>query len=450
MRRIAGVVVLLLVGMGVVGVGLLEPSAMAQPTYVGSAACAICHKEIHDKWQDTLHNKSQQELTLANDAIVVKWAGTVKLKFGNTPEVSIELHEGPDGVNFATLIDAKEPSKKVTYPVVRTYGGWGWKQRYQVKLGDSHFILPIQWNQASSRWVPYNPQYWFSEDGSLRVPPKDRSFEAQCAGCHNTGLQIEKTAAGEFKSTYSELNTGCEKCHGPGSDHVKSGGDKKAIVHPRKLPFERSLEVCGQCHSRGVSQPNGVHEFPWDDANNKPYVLGEPLAKYYSDKGGRWGDAGAHSRQHHQQWLDYQKSKHFTAQIRCYDCHDPHGGPSRSQLIKADYNNTLCLSCHKKDKRFASHEAIRNHTKHNIAPETRGTSRCSGCHLVPTAASAEAGDIHAHDFKIIHPQASLDMFNKDPRSVIPNSCSNACHKPWSQDTEGREKAVAAFKTLYGK
>jgi hypothetical protein len=70
--------------------------------------------------------------------------------------------------------------------------------------------------------------------------------------------------------------------------------------------------------------------------------------------------------------------------------------------------------------------------------------------MVATAASAEAGDIHAHDFKIIHPQVSLDMFNKDPKTVISNSCANTCHKPWSQDKEGREKAVAAFKALYGK
>jgi predicted CXXCH cytochrome family protein len=59
------------------------------------------------------------------------------------------------------------------------------------------------------------------------------------------------------------------------------------------------------------------------------------------------------SRQHHQLWLDFQKSKHFTAKVACFDCHDPHGGPGESQLVKADYNNTLCLSCHVKDKRFA-------------------------------------------------------------------------------------------------
>lgn len=426
------------------------PQAMAEPTYMGSAACGLCHKTIYEKWKDTLHNKSQQEISAVNDPVVVEWSGTVKLKAGKIPEATIQLNETPDGVHRVTLIDAKDPTKRATYSVVRTYGGWGWKQRYQVKIGESHYILPIQWNQATSRWVPYNLQYWYNDDGSLRVPALNRSFEAQCAGCHNTGLQIEKTATGEFRSTYVELNIGCEKCHGPGSDHVKAGGAKAAIVNPRNLPFERSLEVCGQCHSRGVSQPNGVHEFPWDDANNKASVLGEPLRQYYTDKGGRWGDPQAHSRQHHQQWLDYQKSKHFNAQVRCFDCHDPHGGPGRSQLVKADYNNTLCLSCHAKDdKRFASNDPIRNHTKHNYAPETKRTSRCSTCHMVATASSAEAGDIHSHTFKIIRPSVSLDMFAKDPKSVIANSC-NSCHVDWGKDKAGYEAGVAAFRAKFGK
>lgn len=422
--------------------------ALADASYAGSAACGLCHKDLYEKWKDTLHNKSQQEISPTNDPVVVQWAGTVKLKAGNIPEVSIELLETPDGVHRATLIDAKEPAKKKTYAVVRTYGGWGWKQRYQVKIGDTHYILPMQWNQATSRWVAYNLQNWYNEDGSLREPALNKSFEAQCAGCHNTGLEIQKTATGEFRTTYVELNIGCERCHGPGAEHVKSGGGKGAIVNPRKLSHDRGIEVCGQCHSRGLSQPNGVHEFAWDDANNKGYVLGQPLARYYSDKGGRWAEPEGHSRQHHQQWLDYQKSKHFGARITCFDCHDPHGGAGESQLVKADYNNTLCLSCHVKDKRFASNEAIRKHTKHNYAPETKGTSRCSTCHLVATASSAEARDIHAHDFRVIRPDVSLQMFTKDPKNVIGNSC-NGCHVEWGKDKAGYEKGAAAYRATFG-
>jgi len=426
---------------------ILIPSlAMAQAAYVGSKKCMSCHSSIYETWKDTLHNKSQQILSRTNDSLVVNWKGMIKLKAGNIPEVIVKLEEGPGQVYQATLVDAKDPSKEVPYNVVRTYGGWGWKQRYQVKIGNHHYILPFQWNQATSRWVPYNLQNWYREDGSLKIPAVEKSFEMSCAGCHNTGLELKKADSG-YESKYVELNTGCEKCHGPGSEHVKSPNTKGKIIHPRKLQYERGLEVCGQCHTRGVSVPNGTFEYPWNDKDNKPYKLGEPLSNYYQFKPGVWGDPQAHSKSHHQQWLDFQKSGHFYARVLCFDCHNPHGGPSRSQLTQADHNNNLCLSCHGKDKKFANPWAIRIHTKHNYAPETKGTSRCSSCHLVKTAASAEAGDIHNHDFGIIRPRVSLEMFEKDPKNVVPNSC-NGCHNEWGKDKAGYEKGVKAFESFF--
>jgi predicted CXXCH cytochrome family protein len=428
---------------------ILIPSlTMAQTTYVGSKKCMTCHSSIYETWKDTLHNKSQQILSRTNDTLVVDWKGMIKLKAGNIPEVIVKLEDGPGDVHQAILVDAKDPSKEATYTVVRTYGGWGWKQRYQVKIGNHHYILPFQWNQATSRWVPYNLQNWYKEDGSLKTPPVEKSFEMSCAGCHNTGLELKKVDRG-YESKYIELNIGCEKCHGPGSEHVRSPKTKGKIIHPRKLPYERSLEVCGQCHSRGVSVPNGIFEYPWNDKDNKPYKIGEPLSNYYQFKPGIWGDPQVHSKSHHQQWLDFQKSGHFFARVHCFNCHNPHGGPSRSQLIKADHNNNLCLSCHGKDKKFANAWAIRIHTKHNYAPETRGISRCSSCHLVKTASSAEAGDIHNHDFRIIRPRVSLEMFEKDPKNVVPNSC-NGCHTEWAKDEAGYKTGAKAFDSLFLK
>ena len=43
---------------------------------------------------------------------------------------------------------------------------------------------------------------------------------------------------------------------------------------------ERNIESCGQCHSRGVSKPSGSFGYPWNDKENKPYALGEPLDNY--------------------------------------------------------------------------------------------------------------------------------------------------------------------------
>ncbi len=428
---------------------ILVPSlTMAQANYVGSKKCMSCHSSIYETWKDTLHNKSQQILSRTNDTLVVDWKGMIKLKDGNIPEVFVKLEDGPGDVHQATLVDAKDLSKEVTYNVARTFGGWGWKQRYEVKIGNRHYILPFQWNQATSRWVPYNLQDWYEEDGSLKQPPAEKSFDMSCAGCHNTGLELKKVDRG-YESKYVELNIGCEKCHGPASEHIKSPKAKGKIIHPRKLSYERSLEVCGQCHSRGVSVPNGTFEFPWNDRDNKAYKIGEPLPNYYQFKPGIWGDPQAHSKSQHQQWLDFQKSGHFYARVLCFDCHNPHGGPSRSQLVKADYNDTLCLSCHGKNQKFANPWAIRIHTKHNYAPETRGTSRCSSCHMVKTASSAEAGDIHSHDFRIIRPRVSLEMFEKDPKNVVPNSC-NGCHTEWGKDEAGYKTGAKAYESLFLK
>lgn len=427
---------------------LIPTLSVAQAKYVSSGKCASCHKAIYETWKDTLHNKSQQILSPDNDSVVVDWKGTVKLKAGKIPEVSVRLTRGADKAYQATLVDAKDPSKELTYTAVRTYGGWGWKQRYQVRIGNHHYILPIQWNQATSRWVPYNLQFWFNEDGSLKQPSMDKSFEMSCAGCHNTGLELKEVDKG-YEATYSELNTGCEKCHGPGSDHIKSPRVKGKIVNPKKLDYERAIEVCGQCHSRGVSVPAGTLGYPWNDKENKSYKLGEPFSNYYQFKPGEWGDPEAHAKSHHQQWHDLLRSTHFQAKVTCFDCHNAHGGAGGFQLVKADSNNTLCLSCHGKDKRFASPAAIREHTKHNYAPETKGTSRCSKCHMVKTASSAEAGDVSSHDFKIIKPHLSLEMFKKDPKNVVPNSC-NGCHKDRAGDEAGFIKSVQAYESKFGK
>ncbi|PKN35398.1 MAG: hypothetical protein CVU61_03760 [Deltaproteobacteria bacterium HGW-Deltaproteobacteria-19] len=429
--------------LAVVWAVLLPAAVLAAPQYVGSDKCATCHARIFEKWKGTLHNKSQQELSPANDTVVVDWKGTLKLKGGNIPGYTVKLFKKEKDY-YATLADTKNPSREQTYKVVRTYGGWGWKQRYQVRIGNLHYILPIQWNQATSRWVSYNPQWWYNADGSLKEPPARNSFELDCAGCHNTGLVLSKGDKG-VEVKYTELNTGCEKCHGPGSEHL--GNPTGGIINPGKLAYDRNIESCGQCHSRGVSKPAGSYGYPWNDKDNKPYAVGEPLDRYYQFRPGEWRGMTAHAKSHHQQWHDLLRSGHYRGKVTCAACHDPHGAPNRYQLVKADSNNDLCLNCHK--KRYATPEAVRGHTKHSYAPETTGTSRCSSCHMVKTASSAEAGDIHSHDFKIIKPRESLEAFLKDPKNVAPNSC-NGCHKDWAKDEAGYMAGVKAYEKLFRK
>jgi hypothetical protein len=48
----------------------------------------------------------------------------------------------------------------------------------------------------------------------------------------------------------AEWNVGCEKCHGPGSEHVEhpSRGD---ILNPARMDYVAASDTCIQCHSQG-------------------------------------------------------------------------------------------------------------------------------------------------------------------------------------------------------
>ena len=66
----------------------------------------------------------------------------------------------------------------------------------------------------------------------------------ECYHCHTTGygkpggfVSVEKTP--DLK------NAGCEVCHGPGKDHVESGGDPELIIGQGQL----SIEDCKTCHN---------------------------------------------------------------------------------------------------------------------------------------------------------------------------------------------------------
>jgi mono/diheme cytochrome c family protein len=194
-----------------------------------------------------------------------------------------------------------------------------------------------------------------------------------------------------------EINIGCERCHGPGSEHVRTldAGD---IINPANLRVNQANMVCGQCHIRGLSRETFTDHFAEASEENparapfparigangevQTYVLGEDLNDYFIWDAGENGvqglDAGRFAgqywggepsggnfvagRMHRQQYIDMLQGAHGQA-VRCFDCHDMHDNrsPTGFQVVTArrggvngngpvikvsDDDNTLCLSCH--------------------------------------------------------------------------------------------------------
>ena len=169
----------------------LAPPAMAAQTgpasdrhYVGSTECKSCHAGIYDRWEKT---------PMAN---VVR-----------------DPREHPDAI----IPDLSKPDPLLTFTkddIAFVYGS-NWKQRYFKKVGDDYFPLPAQWDVTHKMWR----QYFVTNGTDWWVPfyPPDnfqRPTGPLCDGCHSVNYDIET-------KTVTEWNVGCERCHGPGSEHVK-------------------------------------------------------------------------------------------------------------------------------------------------------------------------------------------------------------------------------------
>ena len=486
------------------------PRTMVAQTYVGPEKCLECHNNVGlgdmTGWRTSLHaNGYSSQLDDAHT--MQKLTGIVNDYDQNGVD---DFH---DGLDFNTIDSAFDPYKpnapvlaytdstgytitigSATHRVYLSYGGSGlYKQRYVVKIntpeGESkdHYISPIQFNEKTHEYVLYHANAWYDANNDpivfntlAEASTNSRSMAKGCSGCHVTNLSVEQDANGEWiqhgaspedESLYANynnvydidgdgdldlMNTTCETCHGPGSDHAATA-DKTKIINPENLTAEQANNLCGMCHSRGKSLPNGTFSYPYDDANMTRWSVGDLVADYYSDGGGNWPD-GRSSVKHHQQFYDFYESSKPTYEfhnVTCFECHNVHNAEKhhvRRHRTEEDStgaviaiatdndDNTLCLSCHATHGDFAAipvewiadyanHIAdigpiVSEHTNHPYDPTGTGASRCSKCHMPKIAKSAVAYDIHAHTFMVLSPE--LTKFYQ-PEGGMPNSCAASCH-----------------------
>lgn len=456
----------------------LSSASEASSGYVGSAICLGCHPDQKD-WQDTAHAKTLQ--TPDSDTVVAPFDGSII----TTDDNKVTFMPFTDGDGYkVTLYDLTNPDNSVTYTIARTHGGVSvaGKQRYQVKIGNSHYILPIQYNNRNvdkndpaAAWVSYNPGTWYNDDGTLiardenTAPNPGKSFEQNCEGCHVTGLSITKNSAGEFVSDSKELGISCESCHGPGEKHVSEGGGNSVYtVNPEYLATDRGNEVCGQCHAR-VKNKNGENgadfetEYPAiiNGGVLSPYRAGEDLNNYIEETdgdgnptAGYWNNNDSsvvgedtsennHSKRHHQQYQDFIRSIHYNKDgQKCYTCHEAHGkGEEGTPQLLTSNDNKACTVCHDdfEETTTKKSEIYYKHSSHEYNSSDRGGNLCTGCHMPKTAKTAVDNDISSHVFDIIKPQTSKAMADYNSTNGEENSAdtviTNSCYGCHSTDAD---------------
>ena len=92
-----------------------------------------------------------------------------------------------------------------------------------------------------------------------------------CDGCHSVGYDIHTKQVAEW-------NVGCERCHGPGSEHVVRR-TRNSIVNPARMDAVAANDTCIQCHSQGRPReiPLEGKYYDWPVG----YRVGVKLADYW-------------------------------------------------------------------------------------------------------------------------------------------------------------------------
>lgn len=437
--------------------GETDNSYMDTATYLGTNGCtAVCHTSKGTDWAGSLHAKMLQDPSPAT-VLPPSWSGAVNLTdaglWGN-----ITLYEDT-GTYYVDL------GGGYNHTVWKTMGG-AWMQRYVTEIGNSKYILPLQWNTATSEWVAYDLPNWFDLPDVPKDIGLDQSWDRRCAGCHSTGTTIAfNGTSGEWVASYSELNVGCEACHGPGSDHNGN---------PDFIWRSADSQICGQCHSRGSGlELIGGSTTGWPWGADGMFHPGDDLSQYFdpvdpvNDTNRFWPNGMSAS--HEQQYIDWATTSHSDAlativnlpygqdsclechstdywlagehgdplpnrttalwSIECIRCHTPHGTTSNDAMLWKPVDET-CEQCHGThgtgppgEPHHPNAELIDgyiNVTGLSGDPWMMGAVTCSDCHMVGVATSAIVGDIPSHTFKFADPQETIDY-------SMPNACTSFCH-----------------------
>jgi predicted CXXCH cytochrome family protein len=228
-------------------------------------------------------------------------------------------------------------------------------------------------------WYPQERR-WAISPGYDRKQHYDflRKIDYGCLFCHNATPKLAEGTDryGRENLFPQELPSGidCQRCHGPGSQHVAFAGGGKAIerirqsiVNPARLSPERQMDVCQQCHLETTSDelPQAVRAFGRSVYSFRP---GEALSDYlihFDHAAGTGHDDKFEinsSAYRLRQSLCFQKS---SGRLRCTSCHNPHRTPHGAEAIQQFRQS--CLKCH-------------NELSNRAHPQP-ASADCANCHM---------------------------------------------------------------------
>ncbi len=306
----------------------------AQNSYAGDEACRSCHQDKVNSYHRTAHHFTSS-LPSKNSISGNFTAGANTLKTVNT-NLNFEMRATASGY-FQTAVLKFSPSqtgrRAERFDVVIGSGRKG--QTYLFWQDDQLFQLPV------SYWTELHE--WINSPGTVEGTINfEREIIPRCLECHASNFASLAPPENRFGKTSLALGLACEKCHGPGREHIARFRSQSpprsaaefATINPAKLSRDRQMDICALCHA-GVGNPRSpaLSFFP-GDALEDHLELPNP---------GPEAQVDVHGAQ--VQLLKRSRCFQSSTTMTCSTCHDVHT-PQRDLEASA----SRCLTCHKVEK----------------------------------------------------------------------------------------------------
>ena len=375
--------------------------------YVGAEACGKCHVAINHQWAESLHSKMLQPATeksvkgvFVQDKVVLRGSPyLLKHRNGKYYVTESDLTGKP----WEHLVEYTLGNRRI--------------QHYLTTLPDGRIILiPSTWDIVRKKWF-HNVDIDNPEEAS---GANIQVWNKSCYFCHVSGEKKNFDPDDvRYHTTWQDFGINCERCHGPGSEHVARASSttvmdaatralvNDTIVNPARLDPTRSTMICAQCHSFRDIYVDGFK------AGANYYDFFQPVMEYRlpaSEDPAYWPDGRP-------RWFSndafglWQSECFLKGGATCVTCHSqPHNSNvDRNPQLRPE-NNALCARCH-----TAISANISGHTHH--APNSSGSS-CIECHMPATVISINAR-MRDHSMSVPVPENTI-------QHGIPNACS-LCH-----------------------
>lgn len=307
--------------------------------YVGAARCRQCHAAIYDSQQSSLHART---FFRASD-----------LKDLPLPERPVPDRGDPKVVHDIKRVDGKLQFETriadQTYRALVDHA-FGSGDRGLTLVGHddqgrsrelrlSHYAEGSVWDVTSGHFPhPKNPEEFLGEFLST-------DNARRCFICHTTD---DRAAREQIEPVALDHAIGCERCHGPGGNHIKAVEAKLsdlAIANPSHASGEQVVTLCAQCHS-----PRGRPASPTDPTSVRSQGTTLTWSRCYTQSNGA---------------------------ISCITCHNPH----RNAETSVKHYESKCLNCHVSEAASPPKPTALEKDQHPHACPVNPSSGCIACHM---------------------------------------------------------------------